>query len=146
MMTAHDAATLAMAEFLNGQPFSVSTYEHGSLQEYDIEYCKRDGRFYAHQSGCGGEPMTYCPSFWATPGVVVRTVGTIAPLSALPDPWTEQKLLALTESEDTHCAWCLLCQDYLPTDNPCAHIWWCDVCAWWSTPDNECEHREDDDE
>lgn len=147
---------VVLVEFRRRRPFSVITA--GGEQRsacYDVEWCRRDGCYYADMSGFGG--MEHGPYFmehrgatyWAAPGVTVTGGGRR--LAALPPPCLET--WPWPGVGDDQCVWCLLCEDWLPQKDSypdenhirlCDHLWWCDECCVWTgagaNPLERCEH------
>ncbi len=139
---------LIRVEYRDDRPFSVTTQrDGGGWDEYDFDWCRRDGNLYYHMSG-GGPAQSFievgrfvAPSpnpadwakIWAAPGIILRdgaetdlaVLGYERIAEPLGDPFED------AIDEDTH--YCELCDDYLPwtTDTLCEHLHFCGNCGDW---------------
>lgn len=148
---------IVYVEFTEGRPHSVVTGAphpkggwYGDI--YDVDWCKRDGEFYSHQSGSGSvrgvssylETKQDHTTWWAGNGFDPGDVSPVAAacrLKRLPRGYG-LKVLAEIIADDTPTEYCSTCDDYLPTekDHPCDHMRWCEEVDWThlSTPDERC--------
>ena len=123
----------------------------GFLQEYWVDWCRRDRCYLFHLAGGGGCPpvvidglyWTPDPS-WVTeqPSTLVnddaRCRNSTRRLDAMPIDLKgcDDLLDYLNQHErNEEAVWCSRCRDDLPNDDLCEHIWWCDRASWYSTPE-----------
>lgn len=166
-MTSTRTLVPAIVEYVDGRPFTVVLMEpEGAYlaETWDVEWCKRDERMYAHQSGGGGtavyEVMSRDPKHsrkvYVRPGLPCGVHEQVDG-AWVTTPISREELTALgyefvsTEpedpfdgareypSEDVRCLSCHLCDDWIPADSLCEHLEWCEVEQWWCVKDGE-EH------
>jgi hypothetical protein len=111
---------------------------------YNFDWCKRDERYYHHDSGSGiaGRPVTIYPgeTNWISDRIAVECTGEFTRLSS--PPMIDMIIDQLESMEEHSVNYCSICDDYLPDEEPCQHIVWCDECCMFSAPEPEeqCEH------
>jgi hypothetical protein len=150
----------AIIEYQDDRPFTVMLMVPGAQrmsETWDVEWCKRDRRLYAHLSGSGGEAMYVVTTTHSGRRVYVRPDVPCGVYAQVDGAWTttpitREELTAagyefVTEEpadpfdgarqypdEDVRCEHCPRCDDWLPifddTDRPCEHIEWCDFAGW----------------
>lgn len=132
---------------------------------YDVDWCKRDGRYYYHMSGCGPLPNYVSGIYWCyslamvkeKPSTIInaasRKLNATRRLRRVPPSFMKSSYGGTRYTEifdwlqneciedSTNC--CSMCDDMIPDEGPCEHIWWCEKLALWSTPSDryncECE-------
>lgn len=144
--------------------FSIFTSEgpdFRSCSGYDVDWCKRDGVYYYHNSSGSpllpNDPIEIDGIYWCLRPEIVkakrcnligrenrkrnktRRLLTI-PKAFTHDRWNANKSYSdifdwLQENgiEDS-TNYCSECEDSIPDGEPCEHIWWCDEHGIWSTP------------
>lgn len=111
----------------NGRPFAVTRKSKlGYNEHFYIEWCQRDRKFYAENSGNGYYLESVNNKFWLTSGYPLPYDGEgekpASPenrLSRRPNGFGGDLWDWANEGE---CQYCSICDDYLPDDNSCDHI------------------------
>lgn len=121
-MPKNNKSKIVFIEWRDDKPFEVILVKNGHRKDYDIDFTK-DGDGYYHWSGGGGE----IDPKWRNKG-----------LKKLPPnvhTWKELKEhFELTEGE---VLWCVVCDSFVPEDEPCQHFRWCSKCEYWTAQKNK---------
>jgi hypothetical protein len=150
-------------EYSDGKIFNVVTHKPFKFHDgteaictefYDVEWCKRDQRYYFHNSGSGvGEALTVygnvggTTTYWAARDVkvVVKGEAKVRRVVQARGRKDFEKALAGNGSgtfSERRCEYCPTCDDYLPSEDTnrlCDHVWWCDDTGDWSKPGYRCD-------
>lgn len=135
-----------------GHPFSTTVrkpLENGRTRHtsYDFCYSKRDRTCYYDWSGTEypdenkvleiSAPPNHAP--WIAPSLRGFVVPEVTALEECPAAYPLEHLFLKFEEKAT--VYCARCDDFLPSDEPCAHISWCTKCGYNAYLDAPCpEH------
>ena len=127
------------------------------LNQYDIDWCKRDDAYYGHFSGCwtgraylNRHVPGYRSKLWLADGIqccgdgdddrllsdteIAELGYDVVELAGTPEDLSQT-------CEETSCYWCSVCEDMLPQNDHCEHQRWCDACGVLLTvEDDPCAH------
>ena len=138
MSIMNDHGDVVFVEYRNRRPFAarVRTAD-GNVEEYEFEFCKRDGRLYYREGGGPvGEPNVAALSryhgdpseFWAADDVrPVDDDGNAVLDASEVDGWVRlakprgDPFEGAAESDTEECN---VCHDRLPSERLCEHLFW----------------------
>jgi len=124
------------------------------LDESDVNYCRRDDRYYRHEVGSWtgrvylGQVMhgKRC-KLWAREEATFSRASDgdrmifAEDIAALGYDLVYGERPKLPYMEEGDCYWCEKCNDMLPKREPCDHVYWCDTCyELLSRKTERCEH------
>lgn len=132
--------------------------EYGGLDEYDVDWSKRDATYYYDKSGGGPDNgLIYLHRLieahgriWLAPGYACNDGGLsdetpIDPLQFGYEILHQFPGDPFAEGLEQDARYCSICEDCVPVENPCAHVWWCQTDGWYRGPGAEEPHGPCDD-
>lgn len=128
--------------------YRVVTSNGRTLDEFDVEWCRRDETYFFDKSGSGPDNQGIYlhrligpkGRIWLAPGYFCYDGGKAHIRDRISLDEFGYAVLPkypgnpFADAIEQDCQSCSICEDYLPVENLCEHVWWCRTLGWYAGP------------